>query len=186
MIYGFWWKKPFDVACPKQAIRKLERELDPLVDEKGKLEDFRYFLAGTAYDDIDFLRRSRVPTFYSGSLTDNQGIWVFVAELVTAVIFGGIHIIAWKFVFPTQVEQIMWRASAIVVTAAPIASVIVVAMFAGVLTAVAAARVAWDAIIMIYIVARLILLTISFSSLRALPPGAFVAVNWTTFIPHVS
>jgi hypothetical protein len=183
VIYGFWWKKPFDVTRPIQAIRKLERDLDPPVDWKGKIEEFRYLLAGVAYDNIDFMRRSRVPTFYSGRLTPGQDVEVLIAEVVTAVIFGGIHLIAWRFVFPTEAEQIMWRASAIAITMAPFVWLI---MFSPDAVPDAATDAALITTIPIYIIARLILLAISFSSLRALPLGAFIAVNWTTFIPHVS
>jgi hypothetical protein len=183
VIYGFWWKKPFDVARPIQAFRKLEKDLDPPEDGKVKLKEFIYLLLGVTYDDIDFTRRSRVPTFYSGFLTRSQDEWVFTAEVVTAVIFGGIHVIAWKFVFPTQVEQMMWRASAIVGTVAPIAWLIMSSILRAMLAERHAAvwDAAWDAVVILtYIIARLILLAISFSSLRALPPGAFVAVHWTS------
>ena len=37
----------------------------------------------------------------------------------------------------------------------------------------------------LYIVARAVTLVLAFTSLRELPPGAFNAVHWTTFIPHV-
>ena len=36
----------------------------------------------------------------------------------------------------------------------------------------------------LYIVARLVLLVLSFMTLRSLPPGAFRAADWARFIPH--
>ena len=38
---------------------------------------------------------------------------------------------------------------------------------------------------LLYIIARLVILVLAFTSLRELPPGAFDTVHWTTFIPHV-
>jgi hypothetical protein len=35
-----------------------------------------------------------------------------------------------------------------------------------------------------YITARLLLITLSFTTLRALPAAALVDVNWSTYIPH--
>ena len=39
---------------------------------------------------------------------------------ITGVIFGGIHLAAWDFIFPTQIESILWRVAAIYCTCAPI------------------------------------------------------------------
>ncbi|KAJ7863527.1 hypothetical protein B0H14DRAFT_3862872 [Mycena olivaceomarginata] len=36
-----------------------------------------------------------------------------------------------------------------------------------------------------YVYARLLLILLSFTTLRALPPSAFVDVNWTKYIPHL-
>ena len=38
---------------------------------------------------------------------------------------------------------------------------------------------------LLYILARVFTLVLTFTSLRELPPGAFNTVHWTTFIPHV-
>ncbi|KIM28233.1 hypothetical protein M408DRAFT_144749 [Serendipita vermifera MAFF 305830] len=37
----------------------------------------------------------------------------------------------------------------------------------------------------LYIVSRIVTLVIAFTSLRSLPPGALMTVEWTTFIPHL-
>jgi hypothetical protein len=36
-----------------------------------------------------------------------------------------------------------------------------------------------------YVVARITLLVLAFTSLRSLPPEAYQTVRWTTFIPHI-
>ena len=246
VTYGFWWKKPFNIGRPNQAIREPLEPPEPPGEWKDKLDDFRKLLIGVAYDEINFERRSRVPTFYSGRLSPYRSLGVFIAEVVCAVIFGGIHLIAWNFIFPSHVEQIMWRVSATIVATIPIMWVFAALLAARPLAAAAAVeaaaeaaaaataknkpaprRWAWyetaptryyadldpdldpdlqaakleakraakratapppaaDVVILLYILARFILLAISFSSLRALPPGAFVVVHWTTFIPHFS
>ena len=79
----------------------------------------------------------------------------------------------------------MWCVSTIAVTATPISLALSLA---------AGGAVGWDSAVirpipliatLTYAVARLILIAIAFSSIRALPPGAFAVVNWTTFIPHI-
>ncbi|KAJ7127657.1 hypothetical protein C8R44DRAFT_778645 [Mycena epipterygia] len=37
----------------------------------------------------------------------------------------------------------------------------------------------------LYPIARLFLITIPFASLRALPPGVFVSIDWNAYIPHL-
>jgi hypothetical protein len=37
----------------------------------------------------------------------------------------------------------------------------------------------------LYIIARIILLVLPFVALRALPPGAYVQLNWVSFLPHI-
>lgn len=37
----------------------------------------------------------------------------------------------------------------------------------------------------VYVAARLTLITLSFTSLKSLPFGAYQTVQWTTFVPHI-
>jgi hypothetical protein len=37
----------------------------------------------------------------------------------------------------------------------------------------------------LYIIARIVLLVLPFVALRALPPGAYVQLNWVSFLPHI-
>jgi len=43
----------------------------------------------------------------------------------------------------------------------------------------------WIAMAFLYIIARIILLILPFVALRALPPGAYVQLNWVSFLPHI-
>ncbi|PYI05140.1 hypothetical protein BO78DRAFT_398443 [Aspergillus sclerotiicarbonarius CBS 121057] len=38
----------------------------------------------------------------------------FMMLLVSSILFGGLHLIAWHFDFPTRVEQILWRVAALI------------------------------------------------------------------------
>jgi hypothetical protein len=37
----------------------------------------------------------------------------------------------------------------------------------------------------LYIIARIALLVLPFMALRALPPGAYVQLDWVSFLPHI-
>ena len=115
---------------------------------------------------------------------------------VIGVLFGGVHCLAWGFPFPTESEAMLWRICAIYCTVFPV-------VFPTVLLIRAKLpdrpdhpdRPDWlcrlryttkYAPIAGYIVCRVILLVLTFTSLRATPPGIYAATNWTFFLPHVA
>jgi hypothetical protein len=139
----------------------------------------------------------RVPTFYGGDWSVDEQLLIGVGASLVAVVFGGIHCIAWSFQFPTRIEKILWRSSAIVITCTP-------AFFSThrlmVWLAYRKGRkqspplFGWEStlagvwltfIMILYLFARLILLTLAIITLRALPLGAYQTVSWTQFIPHI-
>jgi hypothetical protein len=139
----------------------------------------------------------RVPTFYGGDWTIQDQLFIGVGASFVAVVFGAIHCIAWSFQFPTHVEKILWRSSAIVITCTPAffsthRSLVWLAYRKG--RKKSPPLFGWEstltgvlitAVMILYLFARLILLTLAILSLRALPPGAYQTVSWTHFIPHV-
>lgn len=42
-----------------------------------------------------------------------------------AAVFGGIHLVAWNFVFPTVAEQTLWRVSSLITLLVPLATILV-------------------------------------------------------------
>jgi hypothetical protein len=195
VTYIFWWNKPLNVTCPIRIVLKeghnaagpsfLQRA--SLWDRLGRI----FYLISPDRDgdlEVDMLREKRVPTFYAGRIIESTRSWyaLLVAEILIAMIFGGIHCIAWSFSFPTHVEQILWRACSIAITSIPVlwAGAIVFLYFrlepVGIFIGIIATFFSF-----VYPFARLILLILSFISLRLLPASAFYTVRWTTFIPHV-
>jgi hypothetical protein len=124
----------------------------------------------------------RVPTFYSWTTTDGDVLLPFFAGIGLAMVFGGIHCVAWSFQFPSHIERLLWRMSSLTITCVPaldLASAVLVGLGvdlgAGIITVA----------IVPYIVARIMLLVLPFMALRSLPIDAYQTVHWTTFIPHV-
>jgi hypothetical protein len=116
------------------------------------------------------------------------------ASLFIAILFGAIHCAGWFFIFLSPAESILWRACSAVLVGAPalllyIAGVTYFLLSEGVrepgepLSFAEEKIVAF--IILLYIIARLLILGECFVSLRDLPPGAYAVVRWTTFIPHI-
>ena len=146
----------------------------------------------------------RVPTFYSPDLsTDDHGHLIpFLLAVCVATVFGSIHCIAWSFHFATLQERWLWRISAILISGLPLS--VVTFWFLVTIPVRAAPTVTEEfnysvtraklyrlltilvyGMIFLYIISRIVLLPLPFVALRALPPGAYVQLNWVSFLPHI-
>ncbi|KAJ7130481.1 hypothetical protein C8R44DRAFT_613564 [Mycena epipterygia] len=112
-------------------------------------------------------------------------------ECLVGTIFGAIHCAAWNADFPSTIEKWMWRACSLIVATIPAALGFLSAWYATAAGSVIEATIdiirGTIAIIStpLYIIARLFLIAIPFTSLRALPPGAFIDADWSVYIPHL-
>jgi hypothetical protein len=196
VTYIFWWNKPLNVTCPVRILLKEGHSApQPGLPERLSFEDrFKrmFTLINPDRDDeleVDLLREERVPTFYAGGIDIDNKSWyaLLVTEITVAMIFGGIHCFAWSFSFPTHVEQILWRASSIAIIFIPffLPVLVIVLSHLDIRVPDTSGSLLVFFPILIYVFSRLILLILSFISLRSLPPSAFYTVRWTTFIPHV-
>ncbi|KAH9959109.1 hypothetical protein BC827DRAFT_1216185 [Russula dissimulans] len=112
--------------------------------------------------------------------------------------FGGIHCIGWSFTFPSSPERTLWRVASISITSVPIALSIFLQdeydfprplrgffhLFPDPVT-LRIMQCLLTLSSVLYILSRLVLLTLPFLCLRSLPPAAYHTVQWTSFIPHV-
>ncbi|THU80833.1 hypothetical protein K435DRAFT_694872 [Dendrothele bispora CBS 962.96] len=132
---------------------------------------------------------------YQTGLEDDP-LSLYPTVIFLFLVFGGIHCAPWNSTFPTHTEQILWRISAVTVTAFPS---VWFPLF-GVIqfldehhTWRNAIELIYGAIVIIvgfllplaYIWARITLIVIAFTELRALPPSAYQTVDWARFIPHI-
>jgi hypothetical protein len=193
VTYIFWWNKPLNVTCPIRVLKEGHNAPEPRSPERLPLKE-RFIRMFTLMDpdrdgtlEVDLLQEKCVSTFYAGSISDSsKSYWtLMIAEIFIAMMFGGIHCIAWSFAFPTHVEQILWRASSAAIVSIPVlwAVVIFFTYFHSEKAGILFIGMFFPSLI--YPFARLVLLVISFTSLRSLSPSAFSTIRWTTFIPHV-
>ncbi|KAJ7130489.1 hypothetical protein C8R44DRAFT_613590 [Mycena epipterygia] len=127
---------------------------------------------------------------YTSVEYDETDTALYIESLV-GTIFGAIHCAAWNADFPSTIEMWMWRSCSLMVAAIPAALGLVGALgvstlgtaFEDTLKAIMAIIVMVS--ILLYPIARLFLITIPFTSLRALLPGAFIDVDWSVYIPHL-
>ncbi|KDQ50588.1 hypothetical protein JAAARDRAFT_186044 [Jaapia argillacea MUCL 33604] len=196
--YIFWWAKPLNVRFPIPVQRKLPTTPAARAEEEVKWDLtspavgrgpggsgatfllFRPFFRMGVGDDIHSGAK-KVPAFYAGTLRETEKHALAYRIVFIATVFGAFHCIAFSYQFPTYLEQTLWRISCIVTTVAPLLMT----------AAMMYVEPDWllEVIMMIvctgYTLARLMLLGISFSSLRALPAQAYQTVYWTQYLPHI-
>ena len=115
------------------------------------------------------------------------------------LLYGGGHLAAWaSSSFPTSIELDLWRGSAIMLTSVPIWGALWILWWKAVsskrwalypfrngdLDIIAAPF--FFLVLMVYLLARCYFLVESLISLRLLPVGAFLTVNWARYLPHVA
>lgn len=135
--------------------------------------------------------RKSVPTFYAGNPNGSQLNASALMALAVSIIFGGgVHCVAWSFSFPSRTERVLWHISCITITAGPALWSLHLGLS---IKGITLPRVSWAAswifggvvVVPLYLVARIVLLILAFTTLRSLPYGAYKTVYWTTIIPHI-
>ncbi|KAJ7751608.1 hypothetical protein B0H16DRAFT_1839922 [Mycena metata] len=164
------------------------------------------------YSNYNPSTSTSVPSFYSMDIKDSKlfGL-VRVATIISVgAIFGSIHCAAWNALFPSTAEMWMWRVTSLFIMVYPFQ----LAVMVGGRTLVSIIRhtlhrlgqrsvaifvaepfimtglmpimnFSISAGLPIYLFCRLILVVLSFTTLRALSPADFVDADWSKYIPHL-
>ncbi|KAG2016333.1 hypothetical protein CC2G_009508 [Coprinopsis cinerea AmutBmut pab1-1] len=155
-------------------------------------------------------RTEAYPTFHAYVNWELQPSTVMldsgVPVLAVAVLFGGLHCVAWSWTFSSPSSQLLWRIFALCITLSPLVTVMLSFPYA-----VSVAYKEWldrnvetsgarglimkvlvhigDGTILlslvVYMISRIILLVVTFIELRYLPPSAHRTVEWSELIPHI-
>ena len=115
----------------------------------------------------------------SGSIFDLFGVMSYV-------VFGGIHCVAWNFAAHSERVQWLWRAASLAVSAAPLLS-----LFIGLPKEAGSRRLEMLRLFImavtcgLFLAARGVLLVLPFYELVYLPADAYKTVSWENFVPHI-
>ena len=104
------------------------------------------------------------------------------------ILFGAVHCLAWDSPFPTPEERLAWRVCA--ASTAILAPIISRGMYLTVTRdrdndSIGKLRVFTLILISLYVFARITLIVLAFTALRALPADVYQTIDWTTYIPHI-
>jgi hypothetical protein len=143
----------------------------------------------------------RIDTFYPYKWNQYQVNLLTFTIVITglASAFGGIHCIGWSFTFPSSTEGTLWRVTSISITSIPIVVSLCLSVFDS--DSFDDFRDWWNDYVpemiqllialflllplFLYILSRLVLLILTFITLRSLTPETYYTVHWTSFIPHI-
>ncbi|KAJ7366325.1 hypothetical protein DFH08DRAFT_1003099 [Mycena albidolilacea] len=209
-IWLLWWHKPLDVQQPISlgpadefmtwTELRIDRQARAMVNDAASS-----VLVGDC--TFDPMRATSVPSFWSthgfrGSQEaagkgDVRFVSMFTSvQFLVGTVFGAIHCAAWNAHFPSADEMLIWRSCSLVVVATPfgVALLFVSAALGSKIFGAHSIHgkvlgslgdFVFYIIVVAYIGARLLPILLSFTTLRALPPDAFVDANWSMYISHL-
>ncbi|KZP23506.1 hypothetical protein FIBSPDRAFT_930558 [Athelia psychrophila] len=183
-MYAVWWHKPLNVHCPIRVQRGEEFAKHPArAFQWSQITDY---IIGDQDSLIILSQEERVPTFWSSSCTTFNSklpLYADVVALIVAAVFGAIHCAAWSYAFPSYTDQSMWQICAITIVMVPLIMAVAFATENPFIGGEGGVSVSNGAVL--YIPARIILLVLSFTTLRQMPLSAYQTVQWITWIPHI-
>ncbi|KAJ7030797.1 hypothetical protein C8F04DRAFT_1112522, partial [Mycena alexandri] len=208
-IYFFWWDKPLNVGCPIRVLWpggqpnpvQVAGWSDPQPPPPklwSMVHRVMTVIVGSHDNSYDSGGLKGAPMFWSGCPGSQVCDRAVRITLVLGTLFGAIHCIGWSFTFPSHTDVVLWRISCALMVAVPLYISISgwilwrpmdrhfledFKWFLWFLYGLLICFLILGAVL--YISARVVTLTLAFTTLRSLPPAAYETVQWTTFIPHI-
>ncbi|KAK3988861.1 hypothetical protein QBC44DRAFT_328684 [Cladorrhinum sp. PSN332] len=150
-------------------------------------------------EPLIYSRRSNLPKLkkpgdFGGFKTEIKRNAVFFFSLVALpVLYGGIHLSAWNFDFPTDGEAITWRVSSLTIAGSVPGLLLVGFVFHLFSTFYHPSTDIWAAmlvflslvLLLAVVLCRMFLVVESFASLRSVPIGVYWSPSWIQMIPHL-
>ncbi len=109
------------------------------------------------------------------------------AMFVIPLAYGGVHLSAWNFEFPTAVESLLWKISGIVMAGTMPRLGLMIGLDDRVSSSCLRhilASLCWS-IMFVFLACRIYIVVEAFLSLRAVPIGVYWTAAWIQVIPHV-
>ncbi|KAJ9616754.1 hypothetical protein H2200_000473 [Cladophialophora chaetospira] len=136
----------------------------------------------------NFTGYARVASWFMPAVNESHsaewGPWDHLCVFCVGNIFNGIHCAAWKFVFPTHIESVLWKVSVCTMLGVIYLWVPVAGTISWLRNRRRLKSVPYWFVTLCYFVARLYLIFEIFFGLRALEHGVFLTVDWTKYFPH--
>ena len=165
--YAAYWRRPQDIHLPVNIS----------VGE------------GKAFRDVFGESISIRARFSWGFLEGEDPKKIFLPYCLSAIItgiFGACHLIGWDFLYPSSVEQLLWRIFSISCVVIPLLLLfwVLTSLYFNFPTSLVEGCLVIP-LVFLYVLARVYLLVATFTSLRSVPAGVYETVNWSLYFPHL-
>jgi len=153
-----------------------------LVAEDNRLKESNGRLTGT------FCIRSHNLT--SEDVEGTAGNMYFLLIMVVLMlIYGGVHLAAWNFNFPSKVEEVLWKVSCLdLIGMAGLVALLWFAIAEDDDAWLDSSNVSGRVLLVVnatmYIFSRVFIVVEAFLSLRRVPVGVYAVIPWSNLIPH--
>ena len=200
--YSLLWHKPQDVMTPTyiDATNILTREQVIGLAARSPVSTLfvhEFWLHGVvvrAMADSVFPWTRGIPTRLPRQKDTLYLNPIFIGIGFGGTLFGTIHFIAWNFEFPTPIERILWRMSCCVLISIPLLGTAMYFMTIHNARRDSETDTKTNALlrpfiticVVMYLLARLYLMTEVFRSLAYAPPSTFHEIIWPSAIPHIN
>lgn len=183
IIYVFWWHKPYDAATHvvidlSQAVRKARADrLTP------------WWLGDYLGDYTDDRSKNMHRHMFSRYGWVTAGFLRPLIIILTFLIYGAMHSLAWQYNFPTEAEGTIWRCASIATASSGL--IVVFTIVRGSDWALDNSHLDTPLHLVVYllgfvaIVARSFLVIESFRALPNSPASIYEIPRWTAYIPHI-
>ncbi|KAI1733761.1 hypothetical protein F4680DRAFT_379272 [Xylaria scruposa] len=228
MSYFFWWNKPQHVETPTILhcmfpIVKILTDCGippdaPYIDSPLDFiqDSSRVWERRSCFKEYDLERQVETNSYNKTRLQRIPDDAILPTRLppnvlamlvIPSLIHSGIHLLGWNFAYPSSIEQLLWRISAVILASVSAVSVGMVRILAtlGYRGRFNLAWVwinvqreeprnrklpkSWDIFlglcILSLVAARSYIIIEAIISLRNLPASVYTAVSWTDFLPHI-
>ncbi|KAI1151823.1 hypothetical protein F4825DRAFT_462315 [Nemania diffusa] len=209
--YAASWWKPKDVSRPLQLQEPTDWPL--ITPDSTYIIVQRFVLRLTSLFVAHHARFVTPPLRIPNDFVRMEGNipLIFTLMACSSFVFGGIHLIAWNFEFPSYPELILWRVSSLTSSILPLITLglniylnyrltthptkHLIPWLSENLEPLEALRGPfWESVCeflvlgtgIIYVASRLIILVLLFTSLRSAPKGIYDNTPWTRFLPNIS
>jgi hypothetical protein len=180
----FWWYKPKDILTTMMMPCAFSlSETPPQI--QASIINFNKAPTRTCHYRW---RKLHLPDTESQVLSVIRGRIPALMGLLVDLVFCCIHIFAWNYTFSSNAERILWRICNVGAAGIPIVCLAIVYI-----RSIAPAKfdALWAFVLALYILlisfysfARLAVVVMLFTTLRALPARSYVTPDWGKVIPH--
>lgn len=118
---------------------------------------------------------------FMGRHVDSQ-VFSLVATL-PPVVYGGVHLSAWNFEFPTKTERLLWKIACFDIMAT--VPLLLLSCVIWTLLCKSFAKFLLYPCLLFYALSRFYLVVESFVSLRSVPIGVYWTPSWLQMLPHI-